>query len=163
MKTTGQTLATGRPFPNKVGTYAGFRTNRTQIEVTTEPCDVMETSTERPLTLVDELSKKCRVQEDPITGPKNNVWNARGGILMNQGGIPKQLVCMTAKDVTIREIEALVEKSPETPTKQHTIYARPNVQVPRLTILRNNFATEDIEERMKGVDCGGSGQSRNAP
>jgi hypothetical protein len=63
-KKTGPSLATGKKIRNKFGTVGGFRTNRTGFEVTTKPSDTMESKMDRLLTLVEELSNKCRVQED---------------------------------------------------------------------------------------------------
>jgi hypothetical protein len=83
-KTVRQTLAGGRPIRNKLGTLGGFKTNQTIIEVTTKPSDVMERKIDRLLTIVEELSNKCRAQDDQITDLKKYVSDARDEIITNQ-------------------------------------------------------------------------------
>jgi hypothetical protein len=83
-KKVGQTLAVGRPIRNKLGTLGGFKTHRTRIEVTTKPSDAMERQIDRRLTIVEELSNKCRAQEDQITDLKKYVSDARDEIITNQ-------------------------------------------------------------------------------
>jgi hypothetical protein len=163
-KKMGQTLATGRPIRNKLGTHGGFRTNRTRIEVTMKPSDAMETKINRLLTLVEELSNKCRVQEDQITDLKKYVSNARDEILTNQEEVYQcNQFRMTATDAAIREIKDLIENSPQTLARKSPSVAPPKEQVPGESILNNSRCIQDNEECMEGVNCGGLGQSRHAP
>jgi hypothetical protein len=80
----GQTLAVGRPIRNKLGSLAGFKRNRTTIEVTTKPSEEMERKIDRLLTIVEELSNKCRAQEDQITDLEKYVSDAWDEIITNQ-------------------------------------------------------------------------------
>jgi hypothetical protein len=163
-KNIGQTLATGRPIRNKLGTPGGFRTNRTRIEVTTKLSDAMETKIDRLLTLVEELSNKCRVQEDQITDLKKYVSDARDEIITNQEEVYScNQFRMTATDAAIREIKVLIETSPQTLAKKSTTVAPHQEQVPSAGIVNNCPAIPDNEERMEGVGCGGLDQRRHAP
>jgi hypothetical protein len=120
-KTVGQTLAGGRPIRNKLGTLGGFKTNRTTIEVTTKPSDAMERKIDRLLTIVEELSNKCRAQEDQITDLKKYVSDARDDLITNQEEVYRyNQFRMTATDAAIREIKVLIETTSQTQTKKPT-------------------------------------------
>jgi hypothetical protein len=60
MVTVGRTLAAEQPVRNKLGIQGGFKTNRTKIEITRQPSQAMESKIDRFLTIVQELSNKCR-------------------------------------------------------------------------------------------------------
>jgi hypothetical protein len=78
MKTNaGQTFARGQPNRTKLGTLGGFKTNRTGIEVTTKPSEALERPIDRLLTIVEELSNKCRAQEGQITDLTKYMSDAR--------------------------------------------------------------------------------------
>jgi hypothetical protein len=82
--TVGQSLAGGRPIRNKCGILGSFKTNRNTTEVTTKPSDGMERQIDRVLTIVEELSNKCRAQDDQITDLKKYVLDAQDEIIINQ-------------------------------------------------------------------------------
>jgi hypothetical protein len=140
-KKVGQTLAGGRPIRNKLGTLGGFKTNRTRIEVTTKPSDAMERKIDRLLTIVEELSNKCRAQEDQITDFKKYVSDARDEIITNQEEVYRcNQFRMTAKDAAIREIQVLIETTSKSQAKKPTTVARRTDQGPGVEIV-NNFLT----------------------
>jgi hypothetical protein len=163
-KKVGQTLAGGRPIRNKLGTLDGFKTNRTRIEVTTKPSDVMERKIDRRLTIVEEFSNKCRAQEDQITDLKKYVSDAWDEVITNQEEVYRcNQFWMTATDAAIREIKAPIDTTSQTQAKKPTTVARSKDQGPRVENVNNCITTQDNEERIEVVDCGGLDQSRHAP
>jgi hypothetical protein len=143
-KKVGQTLAGGRPIRNKLGTLGGFKTNRTRIEVTTKPSDAMERNIDRLLTIFEELSNKCRAQEDQITDLNKYVSDARDEIITNQEEVYRcNQFRMTATDAAIREIKVLIETTSQTQAKKPTTVARSKDQGPRVEIVNNCITTQD--------------------
>jgi hypothetical protein len=70
---------------------------------------------------------------------------------------------MTATDAAIREIKVLIETTSQTQAKKPTTVTRSKDQGPRVEITNDCSTTQDNQERMEGVDCGGLDQSRHAP
>jgi hypothetical protein len=100
----------GRSIRNKFGTPGSFRTNRTRIEVTTKPSDVMESKIDRLLTPVEERSQKCLAQDQKINQLTDDVSNARDHILAIQEVKHRSnQLRMTATDASIKEIKAMIE------------------------------------------------------
>jgi hypothetical protein len=62
----------------------------------------------------------------------------------------------------IREIKVLIETTSQTQAKKPTTVARSKDQGLRLEIVNNCVTTQDNEEGMEAVDCGGLDQSRHA-
>jgi hypothetical protein len=163
-KKVGHTLAGGRPIRNKLGTRGGFKTNRTTIEVTTKPSDAMERNIARLLTIVEEVSNKCRAQEDQIIGLKKYVSDARDEIITNQEEAYRcNQFRMTATDAAMRGIKVMIETTSQTQAKKPTTVARSKDQGPRVEIANKCITTQDNEKRMEGVDCGGLDQRRHTP
>jgi hypothetical protein len=124
----------------------------------------MKRKIDRLLTIVEELSNKCRAQEDQITDLKKYVSDARDEIITNQEKVYRcNQFRMTATDAAMREIKVPFETASQTPAKKPTTVAPSNGQGPRVEIVNNCLTTQDNEERMEGVDCGGLDQSRHAP
>jgi hypothetical protein len=77
-----------------------FRTNRTHIEVRTQPSDVMESKIDRQVMLVEELSQKCLVRDHTI----NQLTNYVSMCTSNLGRRRRSnQLRMTATDASIRE------------------------------------------------------------
>jgi hypothetical protein len=100
---------------------------------------------------------------DSITDLKKHVSNARDEIITSQEEVYRcNQFRMTATDAAIREIKVLIETTSQTQAKKPTTVARIKDQRPRVEIVNNCTTTQDNEERMEGVDCGGLDQGRHA-
>jgi hypothetical protein len=70
---------------------------------------------------------------------------------------------MTTTDAAIREIKVLIETTSQTQVKKPTTVAQSKDQGPGVEIDNNCLTTQDNEECMEVVDCGGLDQSTHAP
>jgi hypothetical protein len=116
------------------------------------------------LTIVEELSHKCRAQEDQITELKKYMSDALDDIIRNQEEVYRfTQFRMIAIDVAIREIKVLIETTSQTQAKKPTTVGQTTDQGLCVEIVNNCITTQDNEKRMEGVDCVGLHQSRHAP
>jgi hypothetical protein len=85
----------------------------------------MERKIDRLLTIVEELSNKCRAQEDQITDLQKYVSDARDEIITNQEEVYRcNRFRMTATDAAIREIKALIVTTSQTQAQKPTTVVR---------------------------------------